>query len=108
MDAQDKPIIGTILKYLLEIEAEGFDQSDDDFDVEVVNEASRRSLSLRKSDMVVGGDGNMYLVFNSEDLGCGLVDVIITAHVPDHDLPGGTRDEICIIRRIARILPKSL
>jgi len=108
MDAQDKTIIGTKLKYLLEIEAEGFDQSNDDFNVEVVNEASRKTLSLHKSDMIVGGDGNMYLVFDTEDLGCGLVDVVITAHVPDRDVPGGTRDEVCIIRRIARILPKTL
>ena len=101
----DKIIYGTTLKYLLEIQADGFDMTDDDFDVKLACQATGKTITLSKSDLVYDGDGdNWYVIFDSREIGPGIVDATVTAHVPDSDCPGGMRDEIAVIRRIARIV----
>lgn len=83
---------GTDLKFAVNIESPGFSMDDDDFTVDLVN--GRRKLTLEKSDMVNGEDGNWYLCFDSSELGTGDIYIIVYAHVPDDDFDDGIRTEV--------------
>lgn len=81
---------GTEVKFLIELECEGFDITRDDFNVEIV----RGSVSqlIEKADMPHDDDG-YYLCFDTADFGTGVICAIITAFVPDTDFADGFRTE---------------
>ncbi len=88
----ERTFVGTMLKYALTIEAEGFSMADDDF--EVLLKRGPNSLLLKKDDLVVDEHGQYYVCFDSKPLGPGIVSAVITAKVPDDDFPDGVRDEV--------------
>lgn len=89
---EDEAFLGTEKKYLLNIESSGFDMERDDF--EVLLKRGPNSLTLRKADMIRDDEDNWYIVFNTADLGPGVVSMTVIAHVPDTDFPDGIRDEV--------------
>lgn len=103
MQVQDKAYIGTKKKYLIEILSTGFDMDRDDFTITLVK--GKKSVVIPKSDLIVKSytvtvDGheveknNYYFRVNTFVFGKGVVEAIVTAHVPDTDFPESVRDEV--------------
>ena len=86
--------IGQGLKFALEITSPGFSMEDDDFEVEIMNRMTGKSLKIAKTDMLVQDDGTFVLAFKSGDLGIGELVLTTTAYVPDTDFEDGIRVEI--------------
>lgn len=102
MKTKDRYYVGTDLKFLLKIEAPGFNMADDEYEVRLESEG--RTLTIQKSDMVEGEDG-FFLLVDTTELGDGLVKMIVTAKVIDDDFPKGYRREVvvqdlCYIRKV--------
>lgn len=103
MATQDNAFQGTMLKYLLEITASGFDMDRDDFEITLKRGA--KSLTIPKSDMVVEAytesENNIliekhryYVCFDSAYFGNGVIVAVVTAWIPDTDFEGGVRKEV--------------
>ena len=113
MTEYDGAWVGGILKYKVEITAEGFSMEDDEFSVEVSR--GSKSIIFEKPDMlihevetevVVPGSGSgegttetvveteYYIAIDTEVLGAGQYVAITRAYVPDDDVEGGVRVEI--------------
>lgn len=84
--------VGADLKFLVELTAPGFDMDDDDFTIELKGRSASKTFS--KEDLVTDGEGNWYCCFNSTAFGAGVIQVVITAYVPDDDFEDGYRTEI--------------
>lgn len=102
METNDRLYYGTKPKYVLEITGDGFDMGRDDF--ELVLKGVSGSVKIAKKDTFTGEDGKRYFVFDSKRLGVGKVKAVVTAFVPDTDIPGGIRDEVYVIDWFANIL----
>lgn len=92
---EDRVLIGTELKYKVEIEASGFSMDENDFTVEV--RRGTKSKLFEKPDMIIHEteSGNEYYVaFDTSELGTGKYDFITTAYVPDDDFEDGLRTEV--------------
>lgn len=98
--AKEQAFNGTMLKYLLEITASGFDMDRDDF--EVALKRGTKSLTFRKEDLAVETytevidnvsveKHHYYVCFDSSYFGNGTIVVVVTAWVPDSDFDGGVR-----------------
>lgn len=90
--AQEKVYIGTDVKFIVEPTSPGFDKTQDDF--EVLLKRGKITKKFTKSDMIVDEDDNYYICFSTTEFGKGLVQAIITAHVPDDDFEDGFREEV--------------
>lgn len=88
---QDETLVGTVKKYKVEIEGEGFDMEEDDFTVEI--RRSGQSIVLHKEDMIHNSDG-FYIAFDTGAMGAGRYEAITRAYVPDDDFEGDVRPEI--------------
>lgn len=88
----DKIFVGTELKFKIEIEAEGFSMTDDDFNIVI----QRRNVKkvFNKEDLVNDGEGGYYVCFDSAEFGPGMVSAVVTAYVPDSDFEDGLRTEV--------------
>lgn len=94
--------VGTVLKYKVEITAEGFSMDEDDF--KIVIRRGNQSVTLDKSDLIIheveaSGSGEetvteYYMLVDTAALGAGKYEVITYAYVPDDDVEGGIRQEI--------------
>lgn len=91
MISGDEIYVGTELKYVVRIEAEGFDMWEHEFEVDIVR--GPKKLHFAKDDMVIS-DEEFYVCFDTRELGPGRVYAYITAHVPDSDFQDGIRDEV--------------
>ena len=102
MAALNTAFNGTDLKYLLEIQATGFDMETDDF--EVTLKKGQKTLVIKKEDMPVESyydtdpatnisteKHNYYVCFDSSYFGSGPITAVVTAYVPDVDFDGGIR-----------------
>ena len=89
---QERAWVGTGLKFVITITAEGFDQEEDDFKVEFV--CGRNTLEFSKEDMSIGSQGEFIVNVDTALLGAGTLSVITTAYVPDEDWEGGYRPEV--------------
>lgn len=92
MVKQSSTFTGTMLKYLVEIEATGFDMNRDDFDIQL--KKGPKSMLFHKSDLrtdSTSGTTKYYLCFDSEYFGPGNIQAIVTGYAPDTDFAGGTR-----------------
>lgn len=101
METNDRIYYGSTPKFVLEIVGDGFNMSTDDF--EIVLKGSKGSVLIRKKDTFTGDDGKFYFTFDTEELGVGLVKAVVTARVPDGDMPKGIRSEVYVIERFAII-----
>ena len=97
--------VGTDLKFKIELEADGFDQLDDEYEIKVV--CGNKSQTITKEDIVTDGE-NFYMLIDTTQFGGGLVKVIVTAKVPDDDFTddpwNGVRrevgvEELCYIKK---------
>lgn len=93
MKTKGKYYIGTDLKFRLEIEADGFSQADDDYEIRL--ECGDSSLTIPKSEIVEGADG-FYMLVDSSMLESGLVKMIVLAKVNDDDFEKGYRREVAV------------
>ena len=84
--------VGADLKFLVELTAPGFDMDDDDFTVTLTGRKVEKVF--HKQDLVTDGEGHWYCCFNSTEFGPGVIQVILTAYVPDDDFEDGYRTEI--------------
>ncbi len=87
----DEAFVGTELKYLVNIESEGFSLVDDIF--EIILKRGSVVMTFTKDDLVFR-DGNYYLCFDSEPFGAGTVSAVARAYVPDADFHDGKRTEV--------------
>ena len=91
---------GTTPKYKVEIDA-GIPMSQFDFSVKL--ECGDQSITIPKSEMPVGREGEYYLCFDTTRLGIGKVKAIITAEIPDTDFSGDIRTEVFVINNLLDI-----
>lgn len=93
MDNQTKIAYkGTDLKFILNIEIEGFSMEDDDFKVRLYSH--RKSLEIPKKQMKQDEQGRFLFGFHTEDLGVGDIMMETIAYVPDTDFEDGIRKEV--------------
>jgi len=105
---------GTEIKFIINLEAEGFSMDDDDFDIEVVSPKSRvkgckrtpredgpdvmifKDADLVSSDSSSSGDpgGTWCAIAETKDLDIGELRVIATAYIPDANANDGIRVEV--------------
>ena len=89
---KNKPFAGTDLKYLLEIEAEGFSMQDNDF--KIVIHTNRGNKEIKKEDMRLTEDEEFIFTVNTKELGAGEYILETIAYVPDDDFDSGIRTEV--------------
>lgn len=90
--SKDEIYIGTELKYLVEIGAQGFSMDKDRFTVDIMR--GPNTIHFEKTDMEFDDNGNYYVCFDTLSLGTGVVTAKVTAYVPDTDYPDGFRTEV--------------
>lgn len=92
---EEKYYIGTDLKFLINIEAEGFSMDSDDYEIEL--RCNSRSVTVHKEDIVEDGEDH-YLCVDSTQFGSGMLQMVVYAYVPDeHFLDDHTRTEIAVV-----------
>lgn len=96
-----KTYLGTKLKYLLDIEGDGFDMDTEDFEVSFIGGTG--DIDISKEQMVTDGKGKYYVLVDTNLLGVGVVKAIITAHIHDVDFPGEVRDEVYVIGKLTTV-----
>lgn len=102
---------GTEKKFSLDIDAEGFDMDEDDFQVEVCTPRSSvvgvKSLGgsadvrifREDSDSSSSGEsGTWWVIVDTQNLIPGDLRVIVTAHVPDANANDGIRNEVDVVQ----------
>lgn len=82
------------LKFVIEIEAPGFDMSTDEY--EVYLKKGSNSVSVPKSAIVQSDDKYVLCIENDmmRELGTGNIYLLIYANVPDSDFGKGYRKEV--------------
>ena len=89
---------GQDLKYLINIESEGFDISRDEY--RLILKRGTKTAELSKEHVVLRDD-KIYLCIEKEivkPLGTGDLYLIVYADVPDADFLDGIRTEVCRIK----------
>ena len=95
LDTKESYYVGTDLKFKLEVKGAGFDQAKDDYDVTLVCNGHKETVS---NDDIVIGDGNIFLLLvDTTRFGNGMLSAVITAKVPDDDFDVGFRREVDVI-----------
>lgn len=84
--------IGTDLKFKIEITAEGFDMATDTFTVQL--KSGSDTIDVPSENIVSDGEGGYYLLVSTSQLKGGLLQMIVTANVPDEDFSDGIRHEV--------------
>ena len=99
--------VGTQLKMQLDIEADGFNQDTDPWQVTLRCGANQVVCSKTDNTItgVVNDDAQWYLLIDTQSLGVGPVTMITEIMIPDGDFDSGFRkeiykDELMIIKRI--------
>ena len=85
--------IGTDLKFQITLTAEGFDQDENNYDIDFYC-GSNTPKHYTQQNVVKGGDGCHYLLIPTNDLTPGMMKMVITAYVPDPDFPNNVRKEV--------------
>ena len=83
--------IGNDLKFNIDISADGFDMDDDNY--EILLRCGSKKVVVSKED-IVEDDNNHYLLVDTSTFPSGLLQMIVTAFVPDSDFDSGTRREV--------------
>ena len=83
--------LGTMLKFLVEIEAEGFDMDENSFEIKFIGGSG--SVVFTKSDLVCE-EGEWYVTLDTSLVGSGMVTAITKVDILDDACPGGIRHEI--------------
>lgn len=94
MAQEDRYYLGSDLKFKIEITASGFDQSTDNYTVDLY--CGNKKISYKKED-IVEQDSNYYLLVDTSLLKPGTMKLVITAFVPDDTFDSGVRKEIEVV-----------
>ncbi len=92
MEYEDKYFVGTDLKFAITINCEGFDMDSDEYELQL--RCSNKKVTLQKSDIVLGDQGEHYLLVDTTQFPSGTLRLIVTAKVPDDDFDNGIRREV--------------
>ena len=86
-------IIGTEVKFAVDISAEGFDMDNDEF---VLYLMKGRTIvkEFTPEDLVLDIDGTYLLCIDTEEIGVGTFDLAVRAQVKDGNFTDGYRTEI--------------
>lgn len=84
---------GTKLKFLLDIQSEGFSMVDNDFKVTIKN-ATKKEMTIDKSEMIVTDEDKFLFTVDTAVFGTGEYYIKTTAYVPDDDFEDGFRTEV--------------
>ena len=96
-------IIGSEVKFAINLTAIGFSMDDDDFDLTVVTTreritASKNSPSPDEKLIIfhegTAEEGAWYAIIDTDGLSKGEIYVIATAHIVDSNASGGIRNEL--------------
>lgn len=94
VDATPRTIYqGTELKFLLDIQSDGFSMVNDDFKVTIKN-ATKKEVTIDKSEMIVTDEDKFLFTIDTALLGTGEYYITTTAYVPDEDFDDGFRTEV--------------
>lgn len=85
-------IVGTEVKFAVNIEAQGFSMDDDDFTLYIMR-GRNIVKEYSKSDLIVEDDTYLLCV-DTEETGVGSFDLAVNAQVPDGHFPDIYRTEI--------------
>ena len=85
--------IGSDLKFQIDITATGFNQHEDNYDIDIY---CGDSVLHYNQDDVISHDGSFYLPVPTANLQPGMLRMVVTAYVPDEDFDDGTRKEIAV------------
>lgn len=94
---------GTGLKIQIAITAEGFNQDENDYNIDIY--CGEEELNFTQDDMVPDGQGNYLLPLPTDTLTEGKIMMVVTAYVPDADFAdcGGIRKEVSAPITIGRL-----
>lgn len=95
MEAKRIVFKGDVAKWKITISHADFDQQRDDYRVELAYGMLGHKMILRKEDMKVDEDGNVYMIVDSSDM-TGFVKAYCYYDVPDSDMGSGIRTEVDI------------
>ena len=84
--------VGEDLKFKITLEAEGFVQDEDEYQIEFI--CGSYTHTYTQDDIVKGADGCHYLLIPTSSLAPGVMKMIITVFVPDGDFLNGVRKEV--------------
>jgi len=97
-----KDYFGSTPKYLFELTVDDLSMADFDFQVRL--QRGPNAVVIEKDEMIVDGEGNYFITFDTKALGIGPVRAIIIASIPDTDYPDGVRTEVDVIENFTEIL----
>lgn len=84
--------IGTDLKFQITLEAEGFNQDEDEYYIDFYCGSDVKHYDQTK--IQTGGDGKHYLLVPTSGMEPGIIRMVITVCIPDRDVVGGIRKEV--------------
>lgn len=84
--------VGSELKLLLTIDADGFDIDNDDWTVTIRRGTNVKTFT-KESNTVRDSEGAWYLLLDTKEMGPGLYVMITDVDIPDTDFPDGLRHE---------------
>ena len=90
--ANETTYFGEELKYRVDIQADGFDMDENDYEIELSCGSKRKTIT--KSDILRDIDGNHYIAIDTADFKRGDLYATVYAYVPDDDFPDGLRTEM--------------
>lgn len=85
-------ILGTEVKFVVNINCEGFDMDTDDFYI-MIMKGHNVVKTYDKADLVLDSDAYL-LCIDTKEIGVGNFDVAVNAQVPDEHFDDGFRTEI--------------
>lgn len=86
--------IGDDAKLMVNINAEGFDQDTDNYTIDLYCGDSH--ISFTQEDVIIGSDGNHYLLVETSSLTPGKMRMVVRAQIPDTDFPDGHRQQTAV------------
>lgn len=92
--AEDRYYIGTDLKFKIDIRAAGFNQAEDDYELDLYT-GGAEPLHFTQDDIRQDGS-DFYLCVPTASLTPGPLKLVVTAHVPDTDFGDNERTEIAV------------
>lgn len=90
--ANNAAYIGEELKYVLTLEAPGFNMNHDEY--EIIVSCGKKQIKYTQDDIFMDVEGNHYLVIDTSGFKKGDLYATVYAYVPDTDFPDGKRTEI--------------
>ena len=85
--------VGEKLKFRITLTAEGFNQEEDDYDIDFYC-GDNGVQHFNQDSMKKGLDGNHYLLIDTEGMQPGVMRIVVSAYIPDADFDDGKRKEM--------------